>query len=264
MNAERWLIVASGCLLLTSFGYTVFALGAGRFRPGRFNLAAMALAFSTLSIYLYHRGQAVGACPVTTIPDLRLFLGWSILMIYLFIGATYRLSLLGAFTAPVVLLLLLLALALPVPETVARLGPPNGWVELHAALSVVAYGAFGMAAVAGGMYWLQERQLKRHRVSTLFYNLPPIQHLATANGRLILTGFLLLSIAFAAGLISRLPVDGLKIWASLIIWALYGTLALRRHRRQLTPRTQALWSLWFFIFLLFTLPWVHFLSATTP
>lgn len=264
MNIERWLLVASGCFLLTSFGYTVYALGAGRFRPGRFNLVSITVAFSALSVFLYQRGQQVGACPLGTIPDLLLFLGWSILLIYLFIGATYRLSLLGAFTAPLVLLFILLSLALPAPGVIVPSGPPDPWVELHAALSVVAYGAFAMAAVAGGMYWLQERQLKRHRVSTLFYNLPPIEHLATANARLILTGFLLLTIAFAAGLFSRLPVDGLKIWASLIIWALYGTLALRRHRRQLAPRTQALWSLWFFIFLLFSLPWVHSLSTTSP
>ena len=264
MNFERWFLVAAGCFLLASFGYTVFALGAKRFRPARFNLLAIAAAFLCLCVFLYQRGQAVQACPLGTIPDLLVFLGWAILFIYLVIGATYRLSLLGAFTAPVVLLLTMIALALPSPPKVIPTGPPDPWVELHAALSVIAYGAFGMAAVAGGMYWLQERQLKRHRVSTLFYNLPPIEHLSSANARLILTGFFLLSLAFAAGWLSRLPVEGLKIWASVIIWALYGTLALRRYRHRLAPRSQALWSLWFFIFLLFTLPLVHSLSSSAP
>jgi HemX protein len=259
---ERWLLVLTIGFLLASFAYTVFALGRGRFRPGRFNFAAIAGAFVILCVFLYERGQTVRSCPLTTIPDVLAFLGWAILLIYLVIGPAYRLSLLGAFTAPLVLILLAASLAAPHPPDVAATVPPDAWVELHAALSVVAYGAFGLAAVAGGMYLLQERQLKKHRVSTLFYNLPPIEDLARANGRLIGLGFLLLTIAFAAGLFSQRPVDGLKIWASLIIWALYGTLFLRRNRHNLTARAQSLWSLWFFLFILLSLPWVHYLSTT--
>lgn len=258
---ERWLIVLTIAFLLASFAYTVFALGRGRFQPGRFNFVAMAGAFLVLCIFLYDRGNAVGSCPLGTVPDVLAFLGWSILLIYLGIGSAYRVSLLGAFTGPVVLLLLLVSLAAPHPPDVPMAGPPDAWVELHAALSVVAYGSYGLAAVAGAMYLIQERQLKRHKVSTLFYNLPPISDLARVNGRLIVLGFALLTVAFVAGLMAQRSVDGMKLWASLIIWALYGTLVVRRHRHRLSPRTQALWSLWFFVFIIFTLPWVHYLST---
>jgi ABC-type uncharacterized transport system permease subunit len=260
---ERWILVLTVAFLLASFAYTVFALGRGRFRPGRFNFSAIAAAFATLSFFLYDRGQAVGSCPLGTVPDVLAFLGWSILLIYLGIGSTYRLSLLGAFTGPLVLLLLLVSLAAPHPPDVSLPGPPDPWVELHAALSVVAYGAFALAAVAGGMYLIQERQLKHHKVSTLFYNLPPISDLSRVNGRLIALGFIMLTVAFVAGLLSQRPVDGMKLWASLIIWALYGTLYLRRHRHKLSPRAQSLWSLWFFVFIIFTLPWVHYLSTSS-
>jgi ABC-type uncharacterized transport system permease subunit len=258
---ERWLLVITITFLLASFAYTVFALGRGRFRPGRFNFAAMAMAFFVLCFFLYQRGQAVGSCPLGTVADVLAFLGWAILLIYLAIGSTFHLSLLGAFTGPLVLLLLLASLAAPHPPDIRLVGPPDPWVELHAALSVVAYGAFGLASVAGGMYLIQEKHLKQHRVSTLFYNLPPIGDLARVNGRLIGLGFVMLTVAFAAGLLAQRQVDGLKLWASLIIWALYGTLYLRRHRHQLSPRTQSLWSLWFFVFIILTLPWVHYLST---
>lgn len=258
---DRWILVLTSAFLLGSFAYTVSALGRGRFRPGRFNFIAIAAAFLALSIFLYGRGQAVGSCPLGTVPDVLSFLGWSILLIYLIVGPAYRLSLLGAFTGPLVLLLLLASLASPHAPDVPLAEPPDAWVELHAALSVVAYGAFALAAVAGGMYLIQERQLKRHRVSTLFYNLPPISDLAQVNGRLIGLGFIMLTIAFAAGLLAQRPVDGMKLWASLIIWALYGTLYLRRHRRQLSPKAQSMWSLWFFLFIILTLPWVHYLST---
>lgn len=258
---DRWLLVGVCLLLLVSFGYTFVALGAGRFRPGTVNLSTVAGSFVLLSIFLYFRGQEVGACPLYTMSDLLLFLGWSITLIYLCIGPAYRLSLMGAFTAPLVLVLVLIGLAVLPEETGRAFGPPDAWVELHASLSLVAYGAFGLAAVAGAMYLVQERQLKRHRVSRLFYNLPPIQDLASATGRLIAFGFGLLTVAFVAGFVSRLPVDGLKIWASLIIWVLYGMLVWRRSSQQLSPRQQAFWALGFFLFVVLTLPGVHYLSS---
>jgi ABC-type uncharacterized transport system permease subunit len=258
---DRWILLVVCLLLLVSFGYTFVALGAGRFRPGTINLTTVGGAFALLSIFLYWRGQEVQACPLYSLSDLLVFLGWSIALIYLLIGPAYRLSLMGAFTAPLILVLVLVGLAVMPEEVARRSGPPDAWVELHASLSVVAYGAFGLAAVAGAMYLVQERQLKRHQVSRLFYNLPPIQDLSTATGRLIVLGFSLLTVAFLAGFISRLPVEGLKIWASLIIWALYGMLVWRRSRHQLSPRHQACWALGFFLFIIITLPGVHYLSS---
>jgi len=73
--------------------------------------------------------------------------------------------------------------------------PVNGWLELHAAISMVAYGAFALAGVAGVMYLAQERQLKTHHIRSIFYHMPPIRDLAVANGRLILTGFALAYLA---------------------------------------------------------------------
>jgi len=261
---EQWFLVAANFCFLVSFGYTIYALRAKSFRPGGFNLLAIGIGFASQSAYLYLRGQQVGACPLNTLFDLLVFLGWAIVLIYLVIGPAYRLSLMGAFTAPLVLLLQLAALLLvgPPPPVTGPVAPPNAWIELHAALSVVAYGAFVLAGISGWMYLLQERQIKRHHVSTLFYNLPPIQDLTQANGRLIFLGFCLLTVAFIAGLVSRLPVDGLKFWVSLLIWAAYGILLLLRKYHRLPPRRLAKWSVGIFLFLVITLPGVHYLSAS--
>jgi ABC-type uncharacterized transport system permease subunit len=79
------------------------------------------------------------ACPIGTLPEILIFLGWSIALIYLVIGPTYRLSLMGAFTAPLVLFLQIVAIVLPA-EPSRPPHAPNPWVEAHAALSLVAYG----------------------------------------------------------------------------------------------------------------------------
>lgn len=253
-----WLVAAAFCYLL-SFGHTLFALGSGSFRPGRFNLAAMALGFAFSTAFLYQRGQVVGACPITNLFEVLVFLSWTIVLVYLLVGPTYRLSLMGAFTSPLVLSLLLFALLAPI-DAVSRRVSHNPWVEFHAALSIIAYGAFGLGAIAGVMYLVQERQLKARRLSELLLNLPPITDLGRVNARLLLTGFALLSVAFAAGVIAGIAVPSWKTGASIFIWALYGTLLLCAQLRLASTGRIALASVAVFVFALITLPAVSQLS----
>ena len=135
------------------------------------------------------------------------------------------------------------------------------WVEFHAALSIIAYGAFGLACISGVMYLVQERQLKSRKVSELLLNLPPITDLGAVNRRLILAGFLLLSVAFAAGAAAGIPIAGVKTGISFAIWALYGTL-FAMDRLHLVPTHRiALSSVVIFVLALLTLPTVSHLPA---
>ncbi|HVE15563.1 MAG TPA: cytochrome c biogenesis protein CcsA [Chthoniobacterales bacterium] len=254
-----WLVAASFCFLL-SFGHTLFALGSGTFRPARFNLAAMAGGFAFESVFLYQRGQIVQTCPITNLFEVLVFLSWSIVLIYLLVGPAYRLSLMGAFTSPLVLALLMLALFAPVDIVTPR-GTHNPWIEFHAALSIIAYGAFGLACIAGIMYLVQERQLKSGKVSELLLNLPPITDLGAINGRLLFTGFLLLTVAFVAGLAAGIAVAGIKAGVSFAIWTLYGTLLAMDRMRLLPTRRIAGGSIAIFIIALVTLPSVSHLAA---
>lgn len=254
-----WLVAAAFCFLL-SFGHTLFALGRGAFRPGRFNLAAMAAGFLFQTAFLYQRGQIVHTCPITNFFEALVFLGWSIVLLYLLVGPAYRLSLMGAFTSPLVLALLLGALLSPLDVSAPR-ATHNPWIEFHAALSIIAYGAFGLAGITGVMYLVQERQLKSRRVSELLLNLPPITDLGAVNGRLILAGLLLLSIAFAAGIAAGMPITGAKTVVSFVIWTLYAAL-LATDRMHLLPASRiAGGSAAIFLLALVTLPAVSHIPA---
>ncbi len=254
-----WLVVAAFSYL-ASFGHTLYALGAGTFRPARFNLGAMIIGFGFTSVFLYLRSQQVGSCPITNLFEVLVFLSWSIVLIYLVVGPAYRLSLMGAFTAPLVLTLLLLASLAPA-DTGDRIAFPNAWVEFHAALSIIAYGAFALGAIAGVMYLVQEYQLKRRTANELFYNLPPITDLSRVNARLLFLGFVLLTVAFAAGLAAGLPVANAKSITSLVIWAVYGLILLLRQANCLAPRRTATLSVAVFALALVTLPVIQALSV---
>ncbi len=257
---DRIWLVAAAFSYLASFGHTLYALGAGKFRPARFNLAAMIAGFGFTSVFLFVRGEQVGSCPITNLFEVLVFLSWSIVLIYLVVGPAYRLSLMGAFTAPLVLTILLLASLAPA-DTASRIAFPNAVVEFHAALSIIAYGAFGLGAIAGVMYLVQEHQIKRHSANELFYNLPPITDLSRTNARLLFVGFVMLTIAIVAGLVANLPVANAKTATSLVIWVIYGLILLVRQANRLPPRRTAALSVAVFALALVTLPVIQALSV---
>lgn len=252
---------ATFCLLL-SFGYTLFTLGAGRFRAGWVNRIAILGGFVLLSLELWNRGHVEGACPINSLFDILVFMCWSILLIYLVIGPAYHLSLLGTFTSPLVFLVLLFAQLGPVGSAVQRLHVQRDpWVSLHAALSMIAYGAFALAAVAGLMYLVQDRQLKKRKGGQLLYSLPPIADLGVANTRLLWMGFVILTASFVAGHSSGIHVNNVKILASVLIWAGYGGILLLRCLHRLSPRRIAEASMLVFCMALLLLPAIQFLST---
>src|SRR5947207_9666063 len=74
------------------------------FRPRRFNFVAIALGFLFQCAFLSMRGHDLGRCPITNLFEVFIFLAWSLALIYLAIGPAYRLLLMCAFTAPLLLL----------------------------------------------------------------------------------------------------------------------------------------------------------------
>ncbi|MEI8293646.1 MAG: cytochrome c biogenesis protein CcsA [bacterium] len=257
----NFLLFASTLILLCSFGYTMFRLGSGRLRPGRTNLAALIAAFLLILGDLWLRGQAQHSCPINSLFDVLVFTAWSIILIYLLVGSAYRLSLLGAFTTPLVLLMLLTAEFAPLDRTPRLRAMRDPWIEFHASLSLIAYGAFALAGLAGIMYLLQDRQLKSRKGGTLLYNLPPITDLAIANTRLIWLGLGLLTVAFAAGFVSGMQVNSIKFWTSASIWLAYALMVALRQIHTLAPRRTATLSIAALAFILTTLPVIQHLSA---
>jgi HemX protein len=260
---DRILLIVSTFCFLFGFAYTMHALGARVYRPAPANFFAILTGFILQSGFLYVRGQRLGRCPLTSYFEVFIFLAWSMVFFYLLIGPTYRLSLLGAFTSPLVFVFQLVALLALQDNPVKIDRIPNPWMELHAAISVVAYGAFALACVAGVMYLLQERQLKTHHIHSIFYQLPPIRDLAVANGRLILTGFALLTVGIFAGLmLAAQPSHAIKISWSVGVWLVYGAIFALSKGHRLSPRKVAWLSVAAFSAALITLSGISFISPS--
>src|SRR5947207_4570401 len=145
----------------------------------------------------------------------------------------------GAFTAPLVFLIQTLALLAPIDVRHPAKLPATAWLEFHASVSIVAYGAFALACVAGVMYLLQERQLKTHHLHSIFYHLPPLTDLFAAITRLLWVGFALYSLGLASGFFVDAPLPRVQVVCAFGVWLLYAAILQGRLLRRLAPTSVA-------------------------
>ncbi len=258
---SRGYLAESTLFFLVSCVLTVTTLGTRRFFP-LLNLAVIVPGFLLQIAFLVSRGEWRGRCPLTNLFEVIAFLSWALVLFYLIVGSTYRLSPLGVLTAPLVFFLQVFALGAPLDQPGQRAGAVNPWIETHAAFSILAFGAFALAGLAGGMYLWQERQLKTHRVRALFFQLPPIADLGKLNTRLLVVGFVLLTVGLAAGVGMGAPSTWPHLAWAVVVWLLYAFLVQARWGAwKLPPRRVASLSVVAFALALLTLSGLSFVAA---
>jgi len=236
---DRYLLIVSTFCFFAAIVRTILSLRARVFQPGRFSFLAIGLGFIFQTAFLSIRGHELHRCPLTNLFEVFIFLAWSIALIYMLVGPAYRLSLMGAFTAPLVFLLQAFALIAPIDVRHASKAPANSWLEFHASTSIIAYGAFGLACIAGVMYLVQERQLKTHHLHSIFYHLPPLTDLFAAITRLLWWGFVLYTLGVVSGFFTGGPLPRVQLVAAIGVWLLYAVILQGRHLRRLAPKRVA-------------------------
>jgi HemX protein len=261
---DRQLILLSTLCYAVAVAHTLATLRQGVFHPRRFNFFAIAVGFVPQTAFLYVRGHAIGRCPITNLFEVFIFLAWSIALVYLAVGPAYRLSLMGAFTAPLVLLIQGFALVAPVDMPHSARIAVNPWLEFHASISMMAYGAFALSCVAGVMYLVQERQLKTHQLHSIFYHLPPLTNLFAAITRLLWFGFALYTAGLVAGFFTGQPLPWMKMIAAFAVWIFYGAILQGRHLHRVAPKRIAALCILAFTAAVSVLWAINFVSETRP
>ena len=236
---DRLVLLAATACFLVAVLRTLFSVRAGVFRPGRFNFIAIAAGFVLQTVFLWMRGNAVGRCPLTNLFEVFIFMAWSVSLIYMLVGPAYRLSLMGAFTAPLVFAVQAFALIAPIDQPRPPKIEVNAWLEFHASMSIVAYGAFALACIAGLMYLLQERQLKRRQLHSIFHHLPPLTDLYAAITRLLWVGFAIYTAGLVSGFFTGEPLPVIKMSCAIAVWLLYAAILQGRQLLRLGPKQVA-------------------------
>lgn len=243
-----------------SMVYSIFLWRKGFRRDDFVNYSLLLVAFGLHTTAMALRGFRLNHCPVSNLFEATTFAMWTIVAVYLVVGLWPRLRFLGAFASPVLFAIGVFAL-MPNLDTAheARPGAPVAWTSVHAALMALSYGAFGLSSIAALMYLTQEHNLKLHKIRALFSLLPPIQRLEIVVGRLLVSGFILLTVGLIIGAydLSRLAHphayegDPKIVWSALV-WLIYAGLIVMRWKFAQGGRRFALGAIGSFAFVLLT------------
>jgi ABC-type uncharacterized transport system permease subunit len=241
MGMAQWLLVVATFLVIVGGGLGLRAVRHGY--RSRWTMILTVLAFVCQTGVLSIRGEMRGKCPLGDYGEILVFLAWSLVLFYLVVGPTYRLSLLGLFTAPVVAVFQVVALLPGMLEAdPVHAEEINSWAEAHAALAVLSYGAFALAAVAALMFTVLNRFLKRGNLRTsLFRNLPPAKLLLNSVVRLTVLGTVILTVAVGLGTVMhRSGQVATHLVAAYATWIAYFVLLGVYFIRGITPRRLSL------------------------
>jgi ABC-type uncharacterized transport system permease subunit len=252
------------CFLLavTFYGlstiYSVFLWRKGFRRDDWVNYLLLAVGVALHTLAMTKRGLSFHSCPVNNLYEATTFLLWTLGLASLVYSLLPRLKFLCAFTSPVLFTVGVFAL-------MPALDPPHGLEpefsgaprSLHAATILLAYGALGLAAVAAAMFLAAQHDLKAHKLRALLSVLPSMQRLEVVTTRLVMVGFVLLTIGLVVG--SRLPrkegasfFSDTKVLWSALLWLAYLEALVAHKFFGRSARRFALGIIIVFVFLLLT------------
>lgn len=207
MNDLYWIAaVLVLALIYTAAGFRGI-LSSGRGMRNLWLWMLLLLAVQTAA--LAGRGVSWDCCPIRGIPEVLFFMGWALNAFYLILGRQYRMSVLGIFTAPAIACCT--AGTLLTWHTVGFVAPGNAMLTWHIGFAMIAYGAFGLAAIAGFVFLVQDHFLKGRKVMGTSKKLPPVRTLQSSMVRLVTIGFLLLAASQVFGYATGFAISGLKV-----------------------------------------------------
>ena len=175
---------------------------------------------------------AQGGRPVGVAQGFSTF-AFLLLAIFLVVDVRYRKPVIGAFITPLAVAVLMPGLLLdggePLPPHVQR-----PLLPLHITIALLGMAASALAAGVAVMYLLMERQVKGKRFGLLFSRLPSLEFLDTLNRRLVVVGFIALSVTLITGAFFSSAAPGFfwawqsKQIATLVAWAVFAALVSAR------------------------------------
>ena len=252
-----WFNMALFFDLLATGGFVVYIVKQKKwvFRCSYWILVA---GFVCHTIFLGYRYYSLGTAPVLDLKSALGFFSWSIICVYLIFQIKFRLMVLGSFVAPLAAFLMIISSAIPWVEGPVKPVFKSLWLTVHVGTVFIGNALFAIAFLAAIMYLIQEHQIKRKRLGSVYDRLPSLATLDSINYYSLIYGFPFLTLGMITGSIYAQYAlgkywqwDPKEVW-SLITWIFYGALLHERLVVGWRGRRAALMSIICFFILIFT------------
>lgn len=253
--------------LVSTAGFTASLL-LQRVVLARLSTWVFAAAFMLHTVFIVLRWTGAGYSPAVNLPEALSFIGWAIAAVYLFFQTWTKTRVLGAFVAPLSLVLVIASSAgiMGTIETGQTL--KTYWVTAHVIFSLTGGALFALACCAALMYLIQDSLIRHRKIHGLYRVLPSLGDLDRINHLSVVWGFVLLTLGIIAGSVwartawgSHLPWDPKQI-ATLAAWFLCGVLMHQRLLIGWKGRRAAFLSIGAFAILLFAFVGVNLFFTT--
>jgi cytochrome c-type biogenesis protein CcsB len=214
--------------------------------------------FASLTLFVGWEYYTLGVAPVLTLKSSLSFFAWTLLLVYLLFHLKFRLMVLGSFVAPVAACLLILSSTLPAGEVTVKPIFRSFWLPVHIGMAFVGNGFFAVTFVAAIMYLIQESQIKRKRLGSLYTRLPSLETLDSINHFALICGFTFMTAGMITGSIyAQYALGSYWRWdpkevCSLMAWIFYAVLLHERLTVGWRGRRAALLSVVGFLVLILT------------
>jgi len=175
---------------------------------------------------------------------------WLMAFIAFILGSKWPKAHPGMIIYPLVALSLVLKTSLPNEQGTVLSNPALEW---HILLSLAAYSLFTLAALQAIVLAIQEQQLRQRHVAGIMRKLPPLQSMEQSLFKLIVTGFIFLTIGLFTGFLFLEDIFAQhlvhKTVLSIIAWCVFATLLWGRRQYGWRGKTAIKWTLFGFSFL---------------
>ena len=173
------------------------------------------------TLYLGYRALERSASPLSSSFDWYLVAAWLLGGTFLYLSYYYPKAMLGLFMLPL-MWALVAAAALADREPLAPDSASRGWGMIHGVFLLLGTVAVMVGFVAGLLYLIQARRLKRKLPPSEGFRLPSLERLAKVNSRSIILSALLVGIGFLAGMILNIIGQGQSAevpWSDPVIFS---------------------------------------------
>jgi len=231
------------------------------------SLAALGLGLLAHASSIALVATRIHRLPVTDVRSALSFYAFLVTLAFFFLYLRYRITSLGLFMLPFVLVLTLVSAFHPVrPFDLSAFR--GGWLAVHIGSTILGYTGFFLTFVAAVMYLIQEKELKSKKPRTFYYRLPSLELCDELYYRSLLFGLPLLTLGILTGFIwaSRTwkgPWEfDPKILASMVTWLTYLVLFSTRVSGGWRGRRAAYIAIFGFAAIMVTFLGISLLSGT--
>jgi ABC-type uncharacterized transport system permease subunit len=180
---------------------------------------ALAVAVLAHAIYVVTASVIADACPVLSLDFFGSMAALVASLSFLLVRRRAKIDGLGAYLAPIALALVLGSHLLGAP----RRGLGGALLALHVTANVIGDALFLLATVAAALYLVEHHRIKGKHPAGIVGRLPALDSLDRAEHGFLLTGFALLSVGIATGIIRARAIGETSTGASVRALLAWGT-----------------------------------------